>query len=100
MRYKLRTRPRLAAAVALSVAGGLLAAGSVPPAGADCIRYSAWTYSNKDGWEPIFEDKCVPYSDWGWNETMTPEAGHGRDIDLAPEGIPAGAGVEIGIPEP
>lgn len=99
MSPRFRTRPRLAAAAVLTLAGGMLAAGS-PPAQAECPRASVWIYHNKEGrhylWGP---EKCLVEDDT-WVPVFYDKAYNEPNHDVPPSGTPTGAGAEVWITLP
>ena len=99
MRHRLRTRPRLAAAVSLALAGGLLVAGSGVPAQAECLSYSAAVYKNKDGRHYIGEEEnCV--TDTQWDQGLHLGDFVDNDVSWLPEGVPTGGGAMVHVPMP
>lgn len=97
MRQRFRTRPRLATAAVLTLAGGLLGA-AAPPAQAECIWVDAYVYWNKQGRDYVVEEDCV--HDMPWMENTTPTVNLDEDIWWLPPGIPVGGGVEAGLTQP
>lgn len=97
-----RTKPRLAAAVVLSVTGGLLAVGVPTPAqGGECVAFKAAIYYNKKGWYPIGnEDQNCVGPATPWNQAWEPGAGEAEDVGPLPEGVPTGARFRLFIPTP
>jgi hypothetical protein len=88
-------RSRLAAAAALSLAGGLLGAGAFTPAHAECAQVSVWTNkSQQAGRDYVVERQCVVPTPWNNGRHGT----HEKGTNVLPPGTPGGAGVEYSIP--
>lgn len=91
MRHKFRRRPRLAAAAAVSLAGGLLAVAVPTPAQAECMEAYVWYYKTEDPSRRhyLVEEECIwsPFEgdQTHWDETHT-------ETSTLPGWAPEGAG--------